>query len=138
MSHLKRGITAIVFALCGLSLSWPVLSEPDGAARMYKINKKKQERRINLKEAGRQKGCHNLRFGKKVHRFAQAGFEWCSIYAEEDCAADSLIPAMWEGRRYRRVEFDESEAQAKMYPGTDWIVQSEGERIQSWYCEAAK
>ena len=105
---------------------------------MYRINKKEQQFRIPVGKASREPGCHNVRIRKKVYRFAQTGFAWCSVYSEKNCPQDAIVSAMWEGGKYRRIEFDESEPQAKMFPGAEWVLGLEAERVRSWHCEPAE
>ena len=105
--------------------------------RMYKLNKKDQKIRIILRSNVEQPGCHNMPLrGKKVVQFAQKGFAWCSVYSEKNCKASSIIPALWTGKRYRKIEFDQAKPQQKLFVGSDWQLQTEDERTLSWYCEA--
>ncbi len=115
---------------------WPTLCVASGNARMYKINKKDQQSRIVLGSAAEKSGCHNLFRSRPVYRFAQIGFAWCSLYTEDDCKIGTIAPALWEGKQYRKVDFDETVPQDKLYPGSEWKPQAGDQVIQSWYCEA--
>ena len=104
--------------------------------RMYKLNNKEQKIRIILRKA-EQPGCHNMPLrGKQVAQFAQKGFAWCNVYSERNCAEESIVPALWTGKRYRKIEFDQTKPQLKLFPGSDWQLPTEDKRILSWYCEA--
>lgn len=136
-----KGFKISLLSLCVTSFMLMVLVPVPANAgpniRMYKINKKQQQRRITFGNAAREPGCHNLIVSRKVHRVAQAGFAWCSLYAEDDCAPDSVLPAMWTGEEYHKYEIDGSQPQAKLYPGSHWDIISSKTPVQSWYCEAA-
>ncbi len=119
-----------------LALAWPVAAQADGKVRMYKLNKQEQQRRLSLGRAAEKPGCHNLLTGKKVYRVAQAGFAWCSVYAKDDCAPESIVSALWTGREYRKYQIDGTQPQKKLYPGSNWMLQLDDGNIQSWYCEA--
>lgn len=125
-----------LLAIIMLSLVWPISAAADAKVRMYKLNKRDQQLRIGLGNAAEKVGCQNLRRGKKVHRFAQAGFAWCQLYTQEDCAQESIVSTMWAGRKYRKYGIDGTKPQTKLYPGSQWLVQLDDEAIQSWYCEA--
>lgn len=104
--------------------------------RMYKLNNKEQKIRIILRKT-EQSGCHKMPLrGKKVVQFTQKGFAWCSVYSEKKCAAGSIVPALWTGKPYRKIEFDQSKPQPRLFPGSDWQLPTEDTRILSWYCEA--
>lgn len=138
LSGFRRQLLLIISLLSMLCLVWPASSFGEGNARMYRINKKEQQFRISTGDDAREPGCHNARFRKNVYRFAQAGFAWCSMYSEKNCAEESIVSAMWEGGKYRRVKFDESMPQAKMYPGAEWVLGLEADPVRSWYCEPAE
>lgn len=125
------GLLPIVF----LALMFPSWAAGEANVRMYTINKKEQQRRINLKNASDVVGCHNMLRAKEVYRFAQVGFAWCSLHSEEECTDESLVSAMWVGREYRKYAIDSSQPQAKLYPGSHWLPQLAEERIKSWYCK---
>ncbi len=131
-----KGLKICLLSLCAISLMVPVSVNAGPNIRMYKINKKQQQRRITFGNAAQEPGCHNLIISRKVHRVAQAGFAWCSLYAEDDCAPDSILPAMWTGDDYHKYEIDGSKPQAKLYPGSKWNLISPKTPVQSWYCEA--
>ena len=104
--------------------------------RMYEMNSKLQQRKIVIGGAIEEAGCHDLLWGKRVYRFVQVGYAWCSVYSLEGCAADSIVTAYWQDGDYRKYNIDGSKPQAKLYPGTKWIIDSGAQDIQSWYCEA--
>jgi len=117
-------------------LMMPVNASAGENIRMYKINKKQQQRRIMFGNAVKQPGCHNLIVERKVYRVAQTGFAWCSVYAEDDCTPGSILPAMWTGDEYHKYGIDGTRPQPKLYPGSHWNLVSPETPVQSWYCEA--
>lgn len=121
----------VVFGLCQ-----PTLTFADAKVRMYKINKKNQQKHFSLGKDAKLSGCHEFRKNKPVYRFVQFGFTWCSIYTDVNCSKDALVTADWKGKKYRRVSFDESVPQIKLYPGDQWFVTPDQPKIRSWYCEA--
>lgn len=138
---IMKGLKIGLLSLCAVSVITmglvPISANAGPNIRMYKLNKKQQQRRIIFGDAVKEPGCHNLIVSRKVHRVAQVGFAWCSLYAEDDCAPDSVLPAMWTGEEYHKYEIDGSQPQAKFYPGSHWEIISSKTPVQSWYCEAA-
>ncbi|MEE9447453.1 MAG: hypothetical protein V3V09_05810 [Arenicellales bacterium] len=132
---LSLGMT-LAFALVFNALASEAVLASEGNVRMYTINKKQQQTRIRLGNSASEAGCHDLRFKKQVHRFAQAGFAWCQLFSESECIAETIIPALWKGRTYRRVEFDHNALQPKLYPGSDWVLAEDAPKIKAWFCEA--
>jgi len=126
-----------LMVFCGLSLAVPAYVSAETSIRMYKVNKKKQQRRIMLSnKAIKQPGCHNLLYGRNVSRFAQTGYAWCSLYTQDDCAEESIMAARWTGDKYRKYGIDGTRPQPKLYPGSKWQPVSLETPVQSWYCEA--
>jgi hypothetical protein len=131
------GHNIVVLLLCGaLILFWSVSASAGPKIRMYKMNSKLQQIKITLGGAAGKVGCHDLLWGKRVYRFVQVGYAWCSVYTQDGCAADSIVTAYWQDGDYRKYNIDGTEPQAKLYPGTKWIIDSAAQDIQSWYCEA--
>ncbi len=126
----------LLLPLCAISLILPMSANAGSSIRMYKINKKDQQRRIMFGNAVKEPGCHNLIIDRKVYRVAQVGFAWCSVYSEDDCAPDSLLPAKWTGDTYHKYDIDGSKLQPKFYPGSHWKLVSPNTPVKSWYCEA--
>lgn len=62
--------------------------------RFYKVNNKEQPTRLSIRrKTAEQAGCHNFRLKARVFQLNQVGYEYCSLYAEKDCAQQSLILA---------------------------------------------
>lgn len=121
---------------CVLGVGWSLSVAAAPKVRIYEINKKEQQRQIVIGSAVENPGCHNLLWGKKVYRFAQFGFAWCSLYAKDDCAPDSIVPAVWSSGNYHKYNIKAGTLQEKLYPGEKWLIQADGKAVQSWYCEA--
>jgi hypothetical protein len=130
----RRALILMLF--CAFSLLWSVSASAGQKIRMYEVNSKLQQRKIIIGGAAEKAGCHDLLWGKRVYRFVQIGYAWCSIYSEEACAAGSLVTAIWQDGDYKKYDINDSEPQEKLFPGTKWIVDSGADDIQSWYCEA--
>jgi hypothetical protein len=126
----------IVICLYQYGFSEPVFADSHAKVRMYKMNSKGQsflQRWIKNKEV---EGCHSLSGGKEVQRFSQTGYNFCQLYAEDNCLAGSEVPAMWGGKRYRVADIDISEPQIKLLRGTKWLLAPDKNvSIRSWYCE---
>ena len=122
--------------LLALALVWAGSAVAGQKIRMYEVNSKLQQRSIVLGGAVEEAGCHDLLWGKRVYRFVQIGYQWCSLYTQEGCASDSLVTAYWQDGKYRKYNIDETPPQAKLFPGAKWIVDSGAADIKSWYCEA--
>lgn len=127
----------MVLLLCSaLFLFWSVSASAGPKIRMYKMNSKLQQTKITLGGAVEKAGCHDLLWGKRVYRFVQIGYAWCSVYTEDGCAADSIVTALWSDGDYERYNIKGDEPQEKLYTGTKWIIDAAADDIQSWYCEA--
>lgn len=134
---MNKRLGKLIFALlCMPGLLWSGSAFAGTSIRMYEINKKEQQRKIILGDKVEQSGCHNLLWGKDVYRFAQFGYAWCSLHTEEDCTAHSRVPAFWGDGAFKRHKLKEGQQIEKLPPGDKWIVETEGEEIHSWYCEA--
>ena len=131
----QRKLAALL--LCGaLAFLWSASASAGQKIRMYKMNSKLQQTKITLGGAVEKAGCHDLLWGKRVYRFVQIGYAWCSVYTQDGCAADSIVTAYWQDGDYRKYNIDGTKPQAKLFPGTKWIIDSAADDIQSWYCEA--
>ena len=131
----QRKLAALL--LCGaLAFLWSASASAGQKIRMYKMNSKLQQTKITLGGAVEKAGCHDLFWGKRVYRFVQIGYAWCSVYTQDGCAADSIVTAYWQDGDYRKYNIDGTKPQAKLFPGTKWIIDSAADDIQSWYCEA--
>ncbi len=122
--------------LCALALLWSAPATSGQKIRMYEMNSKLQQRSIIIGGAAEKAGCHDLLWGKRIYRFVQIGYQWCSLYTQEGCAANSIVTAYWQDGDYRKYNIDGTKPQKKLYPGTKWIVDAAAADIQSWYCEA--
>ena len=133
---MRKDKTMVLLLLGSMALIWSMSASAGQKIRMYEVNSKLQQRSIILGGAAEKAGCHDLAWGKRVYRFVQIGYEWCSLHTEEGCTADSNVTAYWQDGKYRKYNIDGSKPQPKLYPGTKWIVDSAAADIQSWYCEA--
>ncbi len=117
-----------------------VSSFPANAAhvRFYELHKNDGQKRIRVKNND-QPGCHN--FGgwgsgkKELHRMAQVGFSWCSVYSEPDCPANKVLEARWQGKDYRIADIDVSQPQTRLLRGSKWQFAEKNVDAASWYCE---
>ncbi len=113
----------------------PSLGEHHGSVRVYKLNSKGQFVRQRWIKDDEVEGCHDLRRTRKVNRFAQVGFAWCTVYSGDDCEAGSEIPAMWRGDRYRSADIDVSQPQIRILPGAEWYLHADANvKMGSWAC----
>lgn len=145
--HVLVGLAIVVAGLAGCSDVGRVTSNGQtrlhspaaasgGSVRAYKLNSKNQLIRQSWTKNSDEAGCHDLWRARQVHRFAQVGFAWCTIYAGDDCAAGSELAATWVGGKYRQAEIAEGEPQIKILPGSNWYLSdSENVEVGSWYCE---
>jgi len=99
--------------------------------RFYKANKLEQTSRIMFVDRkGRKPGCHNLPTKRRVYQANQIGFAYCTLYAKNNCAADSLIEV--------KREKDETPV-TELTQGLSWFPISEdvrGKKVKSWNCKA--
>ena len=83
-----RRESAILLLMSMLALIWSGTAFAGQKIRMYEMNSKLQQRSIVIGGAAEETGCHDLLWGKRIYRFVQTGFQWCSLYEQEGCAAD--------------------------------------------------
>jgi hypothetical protein len=96
--------------------------------RFYNMNRQGQQSQIMFVPRAGEPGCHNFPVARDVHRVAQVRFEYCSVYAERNCAAGSEYPGRWDGRREPVTQFT---------PGSRWVLEREGHvKVRSWNCVA--
>jgi hypothetical protein len=128
----------IRYLLGVLFLSWviPCPADHHGSVRIYKLNSKNQLVKNRWVKREHKPGCHDLRGRKKAHRFAQTGFDWCTIYRGDKCEPGTELGAMWRGKKYRTADIDVSQPQIQLLPGSDWYLdQSRNIEMGSWACE---
>ncbi len=132
MSRIAKAFT-IVTSLLFLVSSLPATA---AHARFYELHKNDGQKRIRAKNND-QPGCHN--FGgwgrKELHRMAQVGFSWCSVYSEPDCPGDKMLEARWTGESYRVADIDISQPQTRFLRGSKWQFAGKNVDAASWYCE---
>ena len=103
---------------------------------MYKLNSKNQLVKSRWVKRGDEPGCHDLRGTRESHRFAQTGYEWCTVYSGDNCEPGTELSAMWQGKNYRTADIDVKQPQVKLLPGSDWYFdRSNNVKIGSWACE---
>jgi hypothetical protein len=114
----------------------PVLADNHGSVRVYKLNSKGQLVKKGWVKHDDEPGCHDLRRQHKVHRFAQVGFSWCTLYAGDKCKPGTELSAMWKGGKYRKADIDISLPQTRLLPGSKWYLDPLQEtEVGSWACE---
>lgn len=97
--------------------------------RFYKANKQLQTDRIWFtKKKSKQAGCHNFLKAARVYKLVLLGYDYCEIYTQKDCQADSLVGAT---RKKGTI------SAKKLTEGYAWLPISEhkkGEKLRSWQC----
>ena len=98
--------------------------------RFYEANRHLQTDRVSFTtKKARQPGCHNFLVRTRVYQANQLGYAQCSLYAEKDCALDSI------------VEVDRTKDETpvtELSQGFSWFPIDENERgaiLRSWQCE---
>ncbi len=125
----------VVVSLIGFGLPINALSHDHGNVRIYKLNKKGQALKQRWAKDTEIEGCHSSKKQKEAFRFAQAGYAYCTIYAEQDCESGSEIGAKWGKKKYRSADFDIDEPQIKLLKGDSWMIsEEENTLIRSWFC----
>lgn len=95
--------------------------------RLYTANKYLQQRQVALVRNTDEPGCHNLLTKRRIYRVAQIGFEFCTIYAEKDCAQGTEIAVSWKNKKDPTTTFTR---------GARWFLPGErGTKMGSWKCE---
>ncbi len=137
-NSLRRIVAAMGFGLiCGLiyGTAGSVLADDHGKVRIYKLNKKQQLLRQRRMEKSGVAGCHGLSRPGQVHRFAQSGYAYCALFAENNCRQGTEITAKWHGKKYRSANVDLTRPQVRLLPGSQWILAPyRNTAIQSWFC----
>jgi hypothetical protein len=120
-----------------LHLSFVNAKEPNRNVRFYKVNKHEQWTKLFFTEKkGRQAGCHNLIVKKRIHRFNQFGYGFCSLHTAKNCTAESVVKASRVPVRSDKEE--ELEERIQLKQGFSWYPLGDHERgvkLASWYCE---
>lgn len=102
---------------------------PAGAAeadiRFYQLDGEGNERPMWVLGRG-EPGCHDLLLERAVHRVAQEGFAWCSVYRRENCRPGSEIRGRWNG---------EGDPVWSFRPGAQWVLDEGNVSVASWRCE---
>lgn len=118
--------SVIASAYSSIALS----KEPNQNVRFYKINKQQQWTKLLFTgKKGRQAGCHNLLTKKRVHRFNQFGYRFCTLHQAKDCSEESVIKSKREKDKPEQIELQQG---FSWYPVGD---HERGVKIASWYCE---
>ena len=121
---LAAGCLALVLLAPGVSLS----ALPRDF-RVYVVNNEMQADEVPVFHEDRP-GCHNLLLRFVVHRVAQIGYKYCTVYAEKDCKAGTEVPVSWKKNEPPVPRFTQ---------GDRWFLVSpdpHGHRMGSWYCKA--
>ena len=128
-------LAVVLFGGGTLAISPQVAGSDHGSVRIYKLNSKGQPVRQRWIRKEEEPGCHDFRGRREVHRFAQVGFAWCTVYSGDKCAAGTEMPAMWRGERYRSADIDISKPQVRLLPGALWYLHdSKNVEMGSWAC----
>ena len=113
----------------------PVYADSHGEIRLYKLNKKGQLVKQRWLGDAENQVCQNTKKSRKVHRISQIGFDYCQFYSAENCNSDSVLAAMWAGKRYKSKDIDIKKPQEKLYKGSEWYLHFEQNvEIKSWIC----
>jgi hypothetical protein len=132
--YCRFGVIGLSFlAIC--AISFEAFSHDHGKVRIYKLNNKGQLLRQDWLDDVDEAGCHNTFKSRKAHRFSQIGYEYCTVYAEEDCKNGSELPATWKGKKLKRANFEMDEPQIQLIQGSDWFLHNDKNLIiRSWSC----
>lgn len=135
----SRCFLLLLLSTMAIGMPQPGFTDEHGKLRMYKLNSKGQPVRQKWLKDTEEEGCHTSFRSREVYRFAQLGFEFCTLYSQDDCAAGSEVPATWGGRKYVKADFDIEQPQNRLLEGTEWYLHPEENiEISSWYCEYAQ
>jgi len=130
MKTLLSSLICVCLVSSVLHTSIANAKEPNRNVRFYKINKQGQWTKLFFTEKkGKQAGCHNLIIKKRIHRFNQFGYGFCTLHTKKDCKPESVVLATREKKE---------EEQTKLGQGFSWYPVGEHERgvkLASWYCE---
>lgn len=136
-----KTLLAILSATFLLSACTTTGSSPPGNAPggiepdilFYRINSLGQQTKLTLVPNSHEPGCHNLLKTSRVHRVQMYGFDYCEVYAEDDCKADTVMPAQWMSKRNKDPE--KQEALTKLTKGGRWVLDpGANARVSSWQC----
>lgn len=132
MNFLKTKYTPSIVLLISCMIISPSLladTEKYQIIRFYKLNKKQQQNRLVMKEKKlKLSGCHNFFLSPRVYRLTQIGFNYCSLYSEKNCKANTEITGLWK-KKSKNMQFTE---------GGRWFFNQNsqyGIKAKSWYCE---
>ena len=133
---MKVRYLAIIVFVSSFLIAGIAAADHHGNVRFYKLNSKDQYVKQRWLKDREKPGCRDLKRSRKVNRFAQTGFAWCTVYSGDACAAGSELPVMWGGKHYRTADIDITQPQNKLLPGSEWYLHpDENIKIGSWYCE---
>ena len=127
MNHTTALSTLTLIGITILAL--PALAvDPRVEIRFYKANKKLQQDRILDFGQGDEPGCHDFLKSTRVHRIANYGYKFCTLYYKRDCAEGSEISTRWK---------EDAETKTKLTQGARWFPVREdvrGTKVGSWKC----
>jgi len=107
---------------------------PSTHIRFYTTNSYNQLSELSLIPNRDEPGCHNLPLALDIHRVAQVGFKDCAVYAQDDCAIDSVLTMRWSGKR-SRTDASKNQPTTEMTPGALWLFTRGREAaVASWHC----
>ena len=113
----------------------PSYADNHGKVRIYEVNKKGQMNKRRWMGKPENQVCHNSSKPRLAHRFSQIGYDFCLFFSEENCSEESVVTAMWNGKRYKSKDIDVKQPQEKIYQGSQWYFHpSENIEIKSWVC----
>ena len=107
--RIKLSRLALVFAASLTTFSAPILLNAQESARrdvrFYKVNRQIQANRIRFTaNKAALPGCHNFLKRSRIHKAVQIGYTSCRLFAEKDCAAESIVAV---SRETEKVETDD-------------------------------
>ena len=155
--RIKLSRLVLVFAASLTTLSAPILLNAQESARrdvrFYKVNRQIQPDRIRFTaNKAALPGCHNFLKRSRIHRAVQIGYTSCSVFADKDCAATSIVAVSRETDDLEAENLDTENLETAapvaaratsntLSEGVGWYPVSDhrrGVKLRSWSCSLTK
>ncbi len=129
-------MTALI-VLVTVAMPFDAIADKRTLIRFYKtINDEGQERALMMIKNDDEPGCQTVHSLRKASRVAVMGFEYCEIYAEPECAAETRIHPLWAKKKNKTEKLIDRAKNGRMTQGTRWMLGS-GDNVgfRSFRCE---
>ena len=90
-------VWAALFAVVCATLPIADAAQRRASITFYHINKLGQQYEVRIVRNTDEPGCHNFLKKTSVFRVGQVGFEYCEVFSDKACQADSAVTATWTG-----------------------------------------